>query len=205
MRSQLIRSGIGELDGVVYTHDHADHTHGLDDLRVVVMNRRAGRLPVYADQRTYDGLTLRFSYAFLQPENSPYPPILDLNLIDGPVTVDGAGGPVILTPFPVQHGNIVALGYRIGDVAYTPDISEILDEGREQLLDLDIWIVDALRRQPHPTHSHLENTLGWIVEYAPRRAVLTNMHNDLDYATILAETPDTVVPAYDGMTIKVLS
>ncbi len=203
MRNQLITAGVGELDAVVYTHDHADHTHGLDDLRVVVMNSKVGRLPVYADQRTFECLVHRFSYAFLQPENSPYPPILDIKLIDDPVTIQGAGGAVTVTPFPVQHGNIVALGFRVGDVAYTPDISEILGPGRDQLLDLDYWIVDALRRKPHPTHSHLDNTLSWIAEYAPKNAVLTNMHNDLDYATVLAETPENVVPAYDGMMIEV--
>ena len=102
LRAQLLRADVGQLDGVVYTHDHADHTHGLDDLRVVVMNGTLDRLPVYADQKTYDGLIGRFSYAFVQPEGSPYPPILDIRLISGPVTIDGAGGPVTLTPFPVR-------------------------------------------------------------------------------------------------------
>lgn len=202
MRSQLLDAGIGLLDAVLYSHEHADHTHGLDDLRMVVMNRQE-RLPVYAEQRTYNALVGRFGYAFVQPEDSAYPPILNIHLLDGPVTIDGAGGPLTLTPFPVEHGNIEALGFRIGKVAYTPDISDILDRSRPHLQGLDCWIVDALRRKPHPSHSHLANTLSWINQLAPKRAVLTNMHIDLDYQTVLDETPDHVVPAFDGMTIDV--
>jgi len=200
LRSQLLDAGIGRLDGVVFTHAHADHVHGLDDLRMIVFNMRQ-KLPVWADGPTQNDLLSRFGYAFVQPPNSAYPPILDLNAIEGDVTIDGPGGPITLTPFEVEHGNIDALGFRIRDLAYLPDVSDIPDAAWPVLQGLDCWIVDALRRTPHPSHAHLARTLEWIVRAAPRQAVLTNMHIDLDYATVAAETPAHVTPAYDGMTL----
>ena len=200
LRSQLLDAGVGELDAVVYTHSHADHVHGIDDLRQIVFNLRR-RLPVWADGPTQESLYARFGYAFVQPPGSAYPPILDMNTIDGDVTIEGEGGAITLTPFEVEHGTIDALGFRIEDVAYLPDVLEIPDAAWAHLEGLDCWIVDALRRTPHPTHAHLEKTLGWIDRVKPRRAVLTNMHVDLDYATLEAETPDHISPAYDGMTL----
>ena len=201
LRQQLLDAGIGRLDAVVFTHAHADHVHGIDDLRMIVFNIRK-RLPVYADGATMDDLIARFGYAFVQPPNSAYPPILDLNGIDGDVVIDGAAGPVTLTPFEVEHGNIHALGFRVGDVAYLPDVSDIPDAAWPALENLDCWIVDALRRTPHPSHAHLERTLDWIARAAPKRAVLTNMHVDLDYRTLDAETPDHIAPAHDGMVLS---
>lgn len=198
MRNQLVEAGIGALDGVVYTHSHADHVHGIDDLRQIVFNIRS-RLPVWADGATQDALLSRFGYAFVQPKDSPYPPILEMHTIEGPVTVDGAGGPVTLVPIRVDHGSIDALGFRIGDVAYIPDVSAIYPESWPLLEGLECWIIDALRRTPHPTHAHLDLALEWIAKVQPRQAVLTNMHIDLDYETVRAETPDHVEPAYDGM------
>lgn len=200
MRAQLLDAGVGTLDAVVYTHAHADHTHGLDDLRQVVFNRRA-RLPVWADGPTQDALLSRFGYAFAQPAGSPYPPILDLFTIDGDIVVSGAGGDLRLTPFEVDHGSMNALGFRIGGLAYLPDVLSIPDEVWPMLDDLDIWVLDALRRAPHPTHAHLALSLEWIARARPRRAVLTNMHIDLDYDTVAAETPDHILPAHDGMTL----
>lgn len=202
MRAQLLDAEVGTLDAVVYTHSHADHVHGIDDLRMVVFNKRE-RLQVWADGDTSNDLLGRFGYAFVQPKGSSYPPILELNAIQGDITINGAGGDIVLRPFEVKHGNIEALGFRIGDVAYLPDVSTIPDDVWPALEGLDYWIVDALRRDPHPTHSHLANTLDWIEKVAPRHAVLTNMHNDLDYAAVAAETPDHVTPAFDGMTITV--
>jgi phosphoribosyl 1,2-cyclic phosphate phosphodiesterase len=201
MRSQLLDAGIGRLDAVLYTHSHADHVHGIDDLRQLVFNTGA-RLPVWADGATQDALLSRFGYAFIQPKGSPYPPILDLNTIDGPVTVTGAGGPMVLHPLRLGHGSIDALGFRVGDLAYTPDVVHIYPEAWERLSGLQVWIVDALRRKPHPTHAHLDMTLDWITRAAPARAVLTNMHNDLDYAAVEHETPAHVTPAHDGMVIE---
>ncbi len=200
LRSQLLDAGIGELDAVIYTHAHADHVHGLDDIRMIVYNMRR-RIPVWADGDTGNALLARFGYAFVQPAGSAYPPICDLNTIDGDVTIVGAGGPITLTPFEVEHGTIDALGFRIGDLAYLPDVSAIPDDVWPVLDNLAIWIVDALRRDPHPSHSHLAQTLDWIARAKPAQAVITNMHIDLDYATLSAETPDHITPAYDGMTL----
>ena len=200
MRSQLLDAGIGELDAVVYTHSHADHVHGLDDIRMIVYNMRA-RLNVWADEATQKDLYARFGYAFIQPEGSNYPPICEMNTIDGDVTIDGAGGPVTLTPFYANHGMMDALGFRIGDLAYLPDVAELFPDAWEKLTGLDTLIIDALRRTPHPTHLHLEKTLEYIDRIAPKNAVLTNMHIDLDYATLDAETPDHITPAYDMMTL----
>ena len=198
MRSQLLDAGIGRLDAVLYTHAHADHVHGMDDLRMIVINMRA-RLPVWADQPTHDALMDRFGYAFIQPEGSMYPPILDMNLMEGDVTIDGPGGALTFTPFLVPHGGMDALGFRVNDVAYLPDVASIPDHIWPHLDNLRCWIVDALRRDPHPTHSHLSQTLEWIERVQPHSAVLTNMHTDLDYATLAAETPDHIQPAFDGM------
>ena len=202
MRQQLLDAGVGELNAVLFTHGHADHVHGIDDLRMIVFNMRA-RLPVWADGATQDRLYGSFGYAFTQPEGSPYPPILDMHTIEGDVTIEGAGGAIVFRPFKVGHGAIDALGFRVADVAYLPDVADIYERAWDSLKGLDIWIIDALRRTPHPTHAHLERALEWIDRAAPKRAVLTNMHIDLDYETVLAETPDHVEPAYDGLRLTV--
>lgn len=200
LRAQLLDAGVGELDAVVYTHSHADHVHGLDDLRMIVFNMRR-RLPVWADGDTQNDLYSRFGYAFVQPEDSPYPPILDMHTISGEITVEGAGGPVHLVPFKANHGAIDALGFRIGALAYLPDAVSLPNETWPFLENLEYWVVDALRRTPHPTHAHLDMTLDWIARAAPRHAVLTNMHIDLDYQTVADETPSHITPAHDGMMI----
>mgnify|MGYP002777003209 CR=1 FL=1 len=201
MRAQLLDAGVGELDGVVYTHSHADHMHGIDDLRQVVYNMRR-RLTVWADAPTTKALTERFGYAFAQPEGSPYPPILDLEPIEGPVAVPGAGGVVVLRPFRVDHGSMEALGFRIAGLAYLPDALRIPEAAWSELAGLDCFVVDALRRRPHPTHAHLGLALDWIARAAPARAVITNMHLDMDHATLMAELPPHVRPAHDGMVIE---
>jgi phosphoribosyl 1,2-cyclic phosphate phosphodiesterase len=201
MRAQLLDAGVGALDGVVWTHAHADHVHGIDDLRMIVFNLRR-RLPVWADAQTSAALHARFGYAFETPPGSAYPPILDMNPLDGPVEIAGAGGPVCLVPIPVQHGSITALGLRIGGLAYMPDVNDIPEASRAQLEGLEVWVLDALRRTPHSSHFSLDDALAWIARAAPRRAVLTNLHVDLDYATLAAETPENVTPAHDGMVIE---
>lgn len=201
LRAQLLDAGVGALDAVVYTHSHADHVHGIDDLRMIVFNMRQ-RLPVWADGDTQNALYARFGYAFVQPKDSPYPPILDMNTIDGPFEIEGAGGTIRLIPFQVNHGSIDALGFRVGDLAYLPDVAAIPEDVWPVLSGLDCWVLDALRRTPHPTHAHLALSLEWIARAAPRRAVLTNMHIDLDYQTVEEETPAHVTPAYDGMILR---
>lgn len=200
MRAQLLAAGTGMLDAVVFTHAHADHMHGLDDLRQIVFNLRR-RLPVWADADTQTALMARFGYAFVQAEGSDYPAICDLHVINGPFKVSGAGGSIDFRPLKVVHGNIDALGFRIGGLAYLPDVSAIPENIWPVLENLDCWVLDALRRKPHPTHAHLAQALDWIARAKPRRAVLTNMHVDLDHATVEAETPAHVSAAYDGMTI----
>jgi len=200
MRAQLLDAGVGQLDGVVYTHSHADHVHGLDDLRMIVFNMRQ-RLPVWADDATSSNLMARFEYAFVQPEGSPYPPILELNIISDQITVVGAGGSITLDPFEVEHGAIRALGFRVGPVAYLPDVSAMSEQSWRAVKESDCWILDALRRTPHPSHTHLSQSLDWIEQAGVKSAVLTNMHIDLDYDTLCNELPDHIQPAYDGKTL----
>jgi phosphoribosyl 1,2-cyclic phosphate phosphodiesterase len=200
LREQLLDVGISHLDAVVWTHAHADHLHGIDDLRVVYFHRQE-KLPAYADAETRARLTEAFGYIFVSPPGSNYPPILDLHDIDGPFSVSGAGGNIDLVPFRVGHGRITALGFRIGGLAYLPDVKTIPAEVWPELEGLDIWVLDALRRDPHPSHVHLAEALEWIKRASPRRAVLTNLHNDLDYQTVAAETPEHVTPAHDGLVL----
>lgn len=197
MRDQLLDAGVGELDAVIYTHAHADHTHGVDDLRMIVFNMRQ-RLPVWADEATQADLMMRFGYAFIQPEGSAYPPILDMNMIESDITIEGAGGALTFEPITVNHGRIDALAFRVGGLCYLPDVAHIPEEAWPAFEGLDIWVLDALRREPHPTHSHLAQSLEWIARVKPRQAVLTNMHIDMDYATLCAELPEGVSPAWDG-------
>lgn len=204
LRTQLLDAGVQTLDGVLYTHEHADHTHGIDDLRAIAINTRS-RVPVYFDAATGDLIKSRFAYCFKTPPQSPYPPILEPGeIVAGmAVRINGEGGPLTAMPFTVTHGDINALGFRFGGVAYTPDISDVPDASLPFLEGLDVWIIDALRRTPHPSHFSLDDALSWISRLKPKRAVLTNMHIDLDYQTLVGELPDTVEPAFDGMVIKV--
>jgi phosphoribosyl 1,2-cyclic phosphate phosphodiesterase len=202
LRDQLLSVGVEHLDAVVYTHEHADHTHGIDDLRAIVIatNRR---IETYFDQRTSELLHARFGYCFHSPEGSEYPPILDARLITAgrEINLSGAGGGIRLLPFALQHGRIDALGFRAGAMAYTPDLNAIPQESLEHLKSLDLWIVDALRDKPHPSHFSLSEALGWIEKLKPRRAVLTNLHTDLDYDALCKRLPSGVVPAHDGLVL----
>ncbi len=204
LREQMLSENVSAIDGVLYTHEHADHTHGIDELRAFFLRQRM-RIPIWADAPTMAMLKNRFAYCFRSPAGSEYPPtLLPLDLEAGrQIDVNGAGGTISATPFLIHHGNIDALGFRIGNVAYTPDLNGIPDNSAPYLENLDIWIVDALKRTPHPSHFCLSETLGEIAGFKPRRAVLTNMHVDLDYDTLKRELPSGIEPAYDGLKLPI--
>jgi phosphoribosyl 1,2-cyclic phosphate phosphodiesterase len=202
LREQLIDAEVGILDGVLYTHEHADHCHGIDDLRMVCYNARR-RVDVYHDAVTGKVLRERFAYCFETPEGSEYPAVLEGHEIRPGelVRVDGAGSVIEALPFRQLHGRGETLGFRFGGVAYSPDVSDIPEESIPHLEGLDIWILDALRYTEHPSHLSVEQALAWIERLKPTRAVLTHMHVDLDYAALADELPDGVEPAYDGMVL----
>jgi phosphoribosyl 1,2-cyclic phosphate phosphodiesterase len=203
LREQLIDADVEHIDAVFLTHEHADQTHGIDDLRSVVLHQRR-RIPTYFCQSTAKDILARFSYCFISPEGSDYPPILTRHAIEAGESqaILGKGGEVTLGAFLVQHGNIPALGYRIGAAAYTPDLNDIPPQSWPYLENLDLWIVDGLRHTPHPSHFSVSDALAWIDRFKPRRAILTNLHSDLDYEALRVSLPQGVEPAYDRMRIE---
>jgi phosphoribosyl 1,2-cyclic phosphate phosphodiesterase len=203
LREQLLRAGVRTIDGVLYTHDHADHTHGIDDLRMIAYAMKR-RVDVWLDAPTRAGLLARFGYCFTTPPGGNYPPILSAHDISPPqpVHVEGAGGRVEAVPIVQEHGDVPSLGFRIGGIAYSPDISGLSPASAGLLEGLDVWIVDALRYRPHPSHWTVGQALEWIGKLRPKRAVLTHLHIDLDYETLKRDLPEGVEPAYDGMVIE---
>jgi phosphoribosyl 1,2-cyclic phosphate phosphodiesterase len=204
MRQQVLDAGISRLDGVWYTHEHADHTHGIDEVRGFFIRQRE-LIPIWADVQTAEMLRTRFAYCFSSLPGSGYPPTLDLRVLvpTEEIISDGAGGQIAGVPFAVNHGNITAFGFRVGKFAYTPDLNGVPEDSLRYLEGLDIWLVDALRHQPHPSHFSLAETLQWIERMKPKRAILTNMHLDLDFATLVRELPSHVEPAFDGMSFAI--
>lgn len=204
LRQQMLEANVQHLDAVLYTHAHADHLHGIDDIRPFAIRNRQ-RVPVYMDSATYKRAHSAFGYCFETPHGSSYPPILDRQeLLEGvDCVIDGAGGPISFLPIEVQHGEIKALGFRFYGVAYLPDVSDIMEEAKDYFSELDTFILDSLRRTPHPSHFSLADALAWIEHLKPRNAILTNLHNDMDYGTLATELPDHIVPAYDGMKLTV--
>lgn len=202
MVPQLLDAGVATLDAVIYTHAHADHVHGIDDIRQLVHNARR-RMQVWADAPTTMALLKRFRYVFETPEGSYYPPIAELNLIEGPVVIEGPGGGITFHPFEVEHGEIDALGFRIGGLVYLPDVSDIPEDAWPLIAGAEIFVIDALRPDPHPSHAHLAQALDWLARAGCQRGVLTNMHIDMDYDEVMAATPGHVLPAHDGMVLEV--
>jgi len=204
LREQLLAAGVGKLDGVLITHDHADQLHGIDDLRVITMNMKK-RLDLWSDINGLAGVRKKFGYCFATPVGSDYPPILNAHEIAEPFSafdIQGQGGPVPVRAFGLGHGRIRSLGFRFGPLAYAPDADHLDEEAFAALQGVDCWIVDALRHTPHPSHAHLARTLEWIARVKPARAILTNMHVDMDYETLKRELPAGVEPAYDGMIVS---
>lgn len=206
LREQLLDAEVDRVDAVLFTHEHADHTHGIDDLRVLALHNRR-RVDVYFTPECGQRLREAFGYCFTTPAGSTYPPILNAHEIQPgqDVMVEGPGGTVSISSFDLVHGDIHGLGFRVGGLAYSPDLSAVPAAAAEALTGLDTWIVDALRPTPHPSHLSLPETLDLVVRFAPRQAVLTNMHIDLDYHATDSETPDNVTPAFDGMQIDIIT
>ena len=205
LREQLLEAGVDWLDGVLYTHEHADHTHGIDDLRSLFIKRRQ-RLDVYLDESTAAMMHTRFGYCFQSPPESGYPPIATEHRLTAgvSVTITGKGGPITVLPFLQEHGDINSLGFRFGGLAYSCDLSAIPSSSLETLRALDVWILDALRYTPHPSHFSVDDALRWIERMQPRRAILTNLHADLDYEVLRSKLPAHVTPAFDGMTLTLI-
>lgn len=202
LRDQLLSAQIQHLDGIFLTHPHADHIHGMDDVRpmVIEMNRK---IDTVMDQATADSAINRFRYIFQTPNGSLYPELLTEKRIEAGATwrFTGQGGALDVQCFNLHHGDIDALGLRIGGLAYTPDLNDIPAQSMNYLHDLDVWIIDALRYLPHPSHLCVSDALRWIEHFKPRRAILTNLNTELDYEALRAELPSHITPAFDGMTI----
>jgi phosphoribosyl 1,2-cyclic phosphate phosphodiesterase len=202
-REQMIDAKVTHIDGVVYTHAHADHIHGIDDLRSFVLATKK-RAQIYADERTLQHLTTAFNYIFERQKGSDYPPIVDTHMIETgkDFTIAGKGGAITLTPFGLQHGPIRIKGFRIGGLAYCTDVSGFPDKTLPLVTGADVLIIGALQHDPHPSHFTLGQALDWIERLKPKRAVLTHMHIPLDYETVLKTTPDHVEPGHDGLVIE---
>jgi phosphoribosyl 1,2-cyclic phosphate phosphodiesterase len=191
LREQMLASGVRAVDAVLYTHDHADQAHGIDDLRVFALRKRQ-MIPAWMDTATHEALTGRFRYIFETVQG--YPAILEAQHLPS----DGGAIPVMT--FDQAHGPIRATGYRLGPVSYSPDVSVLDDAALEAIRGSRLWIVDALRWTRHPTHAHLDRTLDWIARAGVERAVLTNLHIDLDYDVLSGLMPKGVEVGYDGWT-----
>ena len=203
LRAQLLAAKTHRLDAVIYTHDHADQTHGIDDLRAISYSMRK-RIPVWMDTDTFDEMNQKFGYCFEMPDGRNHPPILEHmpRLLPGkPVNISGPGGELEFLPLGLSHGPAPSLGFRFGPAGYAPDVHEIPNDALAALFGVDVFIVDALRYHTHPTHGHADKTLSWIAKTATRRAVLTNLHIDMDYAILNEELPKPHCAAYDGMEI----
>lgn len=202
-RAQMLMASVRHIDAVIYTHAHADHIHGIDDLRTFVIGQNR-LMDIHADGPTMGRLKQGFGYCFETPPGSSYPPILRPHLIEHrrPFVVGGEGGALTFEPLPQVHGDIISLGFRLGQLAYCPDVSDFPASTASRLNDLDVLIIDALQYRTHPSHFSLAEALSWIERLAPKRAVLTHMHVPLDYTAVQTETPENVEPAFDGMIIE---
>jgi len=202
-RMQSAEAGVKRLDAILLSHDHADQVHGIDDVRAFFLRQRGHRIHTHMDAETHATMMRRFGYIF--EGEGGYPAICEPKPIPPHGVawrVEGPSGPVPVVTFEQDHGGVRSVGYRFGGVAYSSDLVRLDEAAFAALQGLDVWIVDALRYRPHPTHAHLERTLEWIARVKPRRAILTNMHIDLDYAKLAAELPAGVEPAYDGLRLE---
>lgn len=203
LREQLLSANVEHLDGVLLTHPHADHIFGLDDLRQLALSLRTS-IPVYMDDATADVVMQAFGYCFRQAPGSSYPAFCVHKRIehDQAVCINGAGGTIIATPLLAEHGDIHALGFRLEQFAYLPDVKRVQDVASlNALKNLDTLVIDALRYKSHPSHMNLKDALAFIEHHQPARSILTNMHSDLDYDELIEQLPESIVPGFDGMVI----
>lgn len=202
LRTQWLAARATNLDGVVFTHTHADQLHGIDDLRALVYRRRA-KLPAFANPAAADEIAARFDYIFKTPPGSAYPPLLTMApLKAGEIMgVTGPGGEIAFRLFDVEHGGAACSGVRVGPIAYTPDVNGLDEAAFAALSGVSVWIVDALREKPHPTHAHLAQSLEWLDQVQPGLGLLTNLHIDLDYRALVRRLPEGVRPGYDGLSV----
>lgn len=199
MRQQLLAHDVKKVSAVLYTHTHADHSHGIDDLRSVNWMMKK-TIPIYADRANLDELEERFGYVF-KGSGVPghfYKPSVLPHVIEGDFEVEGVG----VRPFKQDHGYGHSLGFRIGGFAYSTDVHSLDEEAFKVLQGVKIWVVDCVRVESHPTHSHLEQTLEWIRRVKPEKAYLTHMNQTLDYRSLMAQLPAGVEPAYDGLVLE---
>ena len=196
LRFQALRHGITRLDAVLYTHSHADHTHGIDDLRTFnFVNDMV--IPCFANQRTITNLKNNFGYIFDGVYSAGGKPRLDLKVVENEFDFKG----IKIIPVEINHSKWMILGYRIGNMAYLTDCSGIPDESLEKLKGLDLLILSALRYREHPAHFNVEQAVEMAQKINPKLAVFTHMGHEVDYDTLLNELPDNIVPAYDGMEV----
>jgi phosphoribosyl 1,2-cyclic phosphate phosphodiesterase len=199
LREQLLAADLIAVDRVIVTHDHADHCHGIDDLRQVAHHLRRP-VPLHARSETLRRLGKRFAYAF---EGTPlYSPVIDPMPIDGEMLL----GKAVLRFVDQPHGGITSLGIRVEERAaslgYAIDFHDLTDDMATLYEGVDVWICDCLRRKPHPTHAHLDAVLGWARDLKVGRLLLTHLDKSMDYATLIAELPDWAAPAHDGQEIE---
>ncbi|NNE58725.1 MAG: MBL fold metallo-hydrolase [Hellea sp.] len=204
LREQLLKTATKRLDALLFTHEHADQTHGIDDVRALAY-RMGQRIPTYMDAHTKPHVVDRFSYLFEKPEGRVHPPILDLQplLSDGEtVRIDGPGGVIKAEFLSVSHGPTASGGFLFNDkIAYTPDVWGVSDKIVKKLSGVDAWVIDALRYNEHPTHAHADRAMKWIAGSAAKQGILTNLHIDMDYQTLCDELPGQHCAGFDGMQI----
>ncbi|MGP1253144.1 MAG: MBL fold metallo-hydrolase [Kiloniellales bacterium] len=201
LRLQLLDNRVTRIDAVFFTHAHADHCHGLDELRALSYSQR-GPIPAFMSPRTHADLTGKFDYVFTSshPQAKLYPAIMADHAVEGDFEAVGVSARI----FDQDHGNVVSSGFRIGAFAYSTDCVTLDEAAFAALEGIDVWIVDCLRFEPHPTHTHFDRTLEWIDRVQPKRAILTHLNHTMDYATVLARCPDGVEPGYDGLTVELV-